>query len=171
MSENQPDVAARQASFASGGEPYAKEFTAAVVVDGARGYIPLPFDPNEEWGAKEKHYVTGAIGEYGARSVLEERACGYVIPLGPAWLRDRRLENGKTVNVTLMPEGPQVGTLPPDIASALNSDPEARAFFESLATFYRRNFIRDIENARRPETRQKRIAVMMEMLKAKQRQR
>jgi hypothetical protein len=34
-----------------------------------------------------------------------------------------------------------------DIAAALGAEPEARRFFESLATYYRKNFIRWIDGA------------------------
>ena len=58
-----------------------------------------------------------------------------------------------------------------DIAAALDADLEARRFFESLATFYRKNFIRWIECAKRPETRAKRIAEPVATLKSGKRER
>lgn len=67
--------------------------------------------------------------------------------------------------------GPQADTLAPDILAALDSAPEARAFFESLATFYRTGYIRWIESAKRPETRSARLAEMLGLLKAGQKQR
>ena len=44
--------------------------------------------------------------------------------------------------------------LPPDVAEALEAEPDAQAFFESLATFYRKAYLKWIEGAaRRPEIR------------------
>lgn len=57
-----------------------------------------------------------------------------------------------------------------DVAEALNANPDARRFFESLATFYRKGFIRWIEGAKRPETRARRIADTIAALKAGKRQ-
>jgi uncharacterized protein YdeI (YjbR/CyaY-like superfamily) len=71
----------------------------------------------------------------------------------------------------LSPEGPQADTLAPDILAALENEPEARAFFESLATFYRNGYLRWIEGAKRPETRSARIAEMLSLLKASKKQR
>ena len=53
---------------------------------------------------------------------------------------------------------------------ALAADPDARAFFESLATFYRKGFLRPIEQAKRPETRERHIAAMMDALRAGRRE-
>jgi uncharacterized protein YdeI (YjbR/CyaY-like superfamily) len=53
----------------------------------------------------------------------------------------------------------------------LETEPDARRFFESLATFYRKGYIRWIEQAKRPETRDRRIAETVAALKAGKRQR
>jgi uncharacterized protein YdeI (YjbR/CyaY-like superfamily) len=80
------------------------------------------------------------------------------------------LEVGAEAEVVLSPEGPQAETLSPDIASALDAEAEAKAFFASLPTFYRKNYIRWIESAKRPETRAARIHEMVELLKAGKRE-
>ena len=80
------------------------------------------------------------------------------------------LAAGDTVRVELSPEGPQLDRMPPDVAAALAAEPRARAFFEGLATFYRKNFMRWIESAKRPETRANRIAEMVRLLKAGKRE-
>jgi uncharacterized protein YdeI (YjbR/CyaY-like superfamily) len=67
--------------------------------------------------------------------------------------------------------GPQVASLAGDIAAALEAEPDARRFFESLATFYRKGYIRWIEQAKRPETRDRRIAETVAALKAGKRER
>jgi uncharacterized protein YdeI (YjbR/CyaY-like superfamily) len=96
----------------------------------------------------------------------------YFLPLGPVWRRDNGLEAGAEVEVELTPEGPQTDALAPDLLAALESEPEARAFFESLATFYRKGYLRWIEGAaRRPEIRSARIAELMSLLKAGKKQR
>jgi len=99
------------------------------------------------------------------------RLCGFFLSLGPAWRRDNGIDAGAKVEVVLAPEGPQSDTLSSDVVAALNADPKAKAFFDSLATFYRKNYIRWIESAKRPETRTARIAQMMRLLKAGKKQR
>ena len=133
--------------------------------------VVLPFDPNEAWGVKQRHYVTGSINGCPIRASIDGEAPPFSLALGPAWLRDNGIGAGENVEVVLAPEGPQSGTLSPDIAAALAAAPEARSFFDSIATFYRNNFVRWIESAKRPETRSARIAEMIRMLNAGQKQR
>jgi uncharacterized protein YdeI (YjbR/CyaY-like superfamily) len=75
------------------------------------------------------------------------------------------------VSVSLAPEGPQFESLAGDFAAALEAEPEARRFFGALATFYRKNFVRWVEEGKRPETRAKRIAEAVASLKAGKRER
>lgn len=148
-----------------------QRFTAVVTKAGGKTFIVLPFDPNEVWGAKQRHHTTGTINGYSWRGALASDGDQYVLPLGAAWRRDNGVEAGAEVEIELMPEGPQTGALPPDIAAALDAAPEARAFFESLATFYRNGYLRWIEGAKRPETRQARIAEAVGLLRAGKKQR
>jgi uncharacterized protein YdeI (YjbR/CyaY-like superfamily) len=92
-------------------------------------------------------------------------AAGFYLALGPTWRRDNGIEAGATVEVVLHPSGVQVQDLSPDIGQAFESEPAARARFESLAGYYRRNFIRWIESAKRQETREARIKRMIHVLK------
>jgi Bacteriocin-protection, YdeI or OmpD-Associated/Domain of unknown function (DUF1905) len=146
-----------------------RTFMAAVERD-ARGrtIVALPFDPSEAWGARSRHHVTGTVAGRRVRGPLD----GTRLVLGPAWCRDVGLESGDRVEVTLQPEGPQVDSLAPDVAAALDARPEARAFFESLATFYRRGYLRWVDaTMRRPDVRAARIAEMVELLAAGRKQR
>ena len=133
-----------------------------------RAYIEAPFDPGEVWGMKERHHVTGSINGRSWRGPLEELAGGrWILSLGPAWLRGLGLQPGDEVTVSLSPEGPQRDSLPPDLAAALEAEPEAGAFFDSLATFYRKGYLRWLEGAaRRPQVRTERIQELISLLKA-----
>jgi hypothetical protein len=143
-----------------------KRFIAVIAKSGTRTFIPIPFNPNEAWGVKQRHHITGTVNGYGVRGSLGSDGKQYFLPLGAAWRRGCGLEAGDKVEVVLTPEGPQSEGLSPDVASALDAEPQAKAFFESLATFYRNTYIKWIESAKRPETRTARIKEMMELLKA-----
>jgi hypothetical protein len=149
----------------------AQSFQATIVLSGGKTVLLLAFDPNEVWGLKERHHITGTINGHPVRGPLDADERGYFLTLGPAWRRSCGIEAGTHVDVTLAPEGPQAGTIGPDVFDALLAEPEAKAFFESLATFYRKNYIRWIESAKRPETRAARIAEMVGLLKAGKRER
>jgi hypothetical protein len=147
-----------------------QRFTATIVKSGSKVIIALPFDPNQVWGDKDRHHITGSVNGHKIRGPLLSGPLGmdgekFVLPLGDAWRRDTGLEPGEMVEVVLSPEGPQTGLLAADVAAALDAAPEAKSFFESLATFYRNNYIKWIEGAKRPETRSARIDEMIGLLK------
>jgi hypothetical protein len=148
-----------------------QRFNTIVAKEGSRTYIAIPFNPNEVWGVKQRHHITGSINGCTIRGSLGSDGSQYFLPLGAAWRRDNGVEAGAEVQVVMMPEGPQADTLAPDILAALESQPQARAFFESLATFYRNGYVRWIESAKRSETRSARIAELLSLLKAGKKQR
>ena len=148
-----------------------QRFKTFVANEGSRTYIAIPFNPNDVWGVKQRHHITGSINGCVVRGSLGSDGTQYFLPLGAVWRRDNRIEAGAEVEVILAPEGPQTDALAPDILAALEREIEARAFFESLATFYRNGYIRWIESAKRPETRSARIAEMLSLLKAGKKQR
>jgi hypothetical protein len=156
------------------GRPSSSRSFTAVVERDSRGrvIIPLPFDPSEAWGVKARHHVAGTVGGHRVRGPLTGEGTSARLVLGPAWCRAADLANGDRVEVALGPEGPQQDTLAPDVAAALAARPEAREFFDSLATYYRNGYLRWVDaTKRRPEVRAARIAEMVELLAAGRKQR
>ena len=148
-----------------------QHFKATITKFGTKTIISIPFNPNEVWGAKQRHHITGFVNGHKVRGVLSAEGDQYFLPLGMSWCRDTGLEAGVKAEITLSPEGPQTEQLAPDILSALDVEPQASAFFESLATFYRKAFIKWIEGTkRRPEIREARIQEMIMLLKAGKKQ-
>ena len=147
-----------------------QRFTGITNKSNGRVLIRLPFNPNEAWGKKARHHITGTINGHIYRGPLVSNSIGDFISLGDAWRRDTGIEPGTTVEVVLQPEGPQQDTITPAFATALSAEPDAQRFFEGLATFYRRNYVKWIESAKRPETRAARIAETIALLKSGRKQ-
>ena len=85
-----------------------QHFRATVEVRAREGIaIKLPFDPSAEWGDKERHDVTGTIGDRKVRGRLTRIDGGHYLELGPAWCRDSSVVVGAQVAVSLSAEGPQ----------------------------------------------------------------
>lgn len=125
----------------------------------------MPFDADDAWGAKDAHHVGGTLGGFAVRGTLLPDGDGWSFTLGPAWLRDCHLGVGAETEVTIWPEGPQRSDLAPDLAAALDADPAAGAFFDTLAQFYRKGYLRWIDGTkRRPELRAARIAETVSLL-------
>ena len=144
----------------------AMEFQTVVVAQGRdRVMVPVPFDPNRIWGAKPRHHVAGTVNGMRVRAVLETLDEGLGFVLGPAWRRDCGIEPGEQVTVQIAPEGPQRDELPADLTEALDANPAAGDFFDSLAQFYRKGYLTWINATRRsPELRAERIAVVVQLL-------
>jgi len=145
-----------------------RRFSATVVGDPKRRvFVPLPFAPDDAWGHKPAHPVAGSVNGMGVRAVVEVLDDGWGIVLGPAWRRDCGIAPGDKVDVVLYPEGPQRDDLAEDLATALAAEPDAAAFFDGLAQFYRRAYLRWIDaTKRRPDLRAERIAEVVDLLKA-----
>jgi Bacteriocin-protection, YdeI or OmpD-Associated/Domain of unknown function (DUF1905) len=149
----------------------AERFVATVEARAGGGIaIRIPFDVAAVWGSKDRHDVTGTVAGHKVRGPLRQRDGAHYLELGPAWCRDGDVLVGKDAPIELAPEGPQIGTMASDLAAALKAEPQARRFFESLATFYRKGFVRWIDGAKRPETRARRIADTVAALSAGKRE-
>jgi hypothetical protein len=151
-----------------------RRFTTTVAVDRqGRVRVPVPFDPDEAWGPKPRHHIAGTLAGQRLRGTLDAAPDGgHMLVLGPAWCRDSDIVDGARVEAVLAPEGPQRRDLAPDIAAALDASPQAAAFFDSLAQFYRKGYLRYIEaTKRRPEQRPVRIAEVIGLLEAGQKER
>ena len=76
-------------------------------------------------------------------------------------------EAGDTVDVVLeLDTAPREVDVPEALATALDGDPEARAAYERLAYTHRKEYAQWIAEAKREETRQRRVAQALEMLRA-----
>lgn len=139
------------------------------VQDGGRGRIlvPVPFDPDAEWAPKARHHVGGMLDGRRMRGTLERHDTGWGLLLGPMWVRDCGVAVGTEVEVELQPEGPQRDDLADDVAAALAGNPAAAVFFDGLAQFYRRGYLRWIDSTKRsPTERARRIAETIDLLAA-----
>ena len=97
--------------------------------------------------------------ETNRRRVEKLVAAGRMTPAGA------RLIAAAKRNGTWNYERPQLElSMPDDLATALVASPQARAFFDSLAPSYQRQFLGWIHIAKRSETRARRIRESVELL-------
>ncbi|HEX4226584.1 MAG TPA: YdeI/OmpD-associated family protein [Pseudonocardiaceae bacterium] len=133
-----------------------------------RAYLVVPFDPDQVWGRKDIHHVTGKVDGRRVRGPLRHFGTDLGLGLGEGWRRDSDTE----VDAELAPEGPQQQDLAEDIVAALTASPKARVFFDSLATFYRKGYLSWINaTTRRPDVRAARIAELVALLEQGKKQR
>ena len=69
------------------------------------------------------------------------------------------VDAGDSVHVSMeLDAEPRTVAVPPDLRNALEADPEANAAFEKLSFTHRREYVEWIAEAKRPETRARRVA-------------
>ncbi|MFE1382423.1 YdeI/OmpD-associated family protein [Streptomyces sp. NPDC058740] len=82
----------------------------------------------------------------------------HLLGLSNANRRAAGVEVGDEVEVELrLDTEPRVVVEPPDFVQALDEDPVARAAYDALAYSGKREHVRAIESAKKPETRRRRI--------------
>jgi hypothetical protein len=131
-----------------------------------RVYVPLP---PKDLGTTR---LNGTVNGMGYRGEVEELDGERGLVLGPAWRRDCGLAAGDRVAIVLEPEGPQRGALAPDFEAALTKNKKATAFWDGLATFYRKAYVSYIDATKRsPEKRVARIGEVVALLASGQKER
>lgn len=74
-------------------------------------------------------------------------------------------KEGSVVKARSRPAGQQILEMPEYIRIALEAHPKEEAFFKSLAYTHRKEYVQWIIDAKRADTRQRRLTQMLEMLK------
>lgn len=142
-------------------------FTATIQNAGGGGaFVEVPFDVEAVFGSK-KPKVKALIEGVPYRGILTRMGTDYHMLI---ILKGIREQIGKTfgdeVSITVEPDTePRVIEVPADLKKAFRSEKEAKAFFEKLSYTHQREYVMWINEAKREETRQNRIAKTIEMLK------
>ena len=133
------------------------DFRATIVLGGktATG-IPVPADVVEALGAGKRPPVVVTIGDYTYRTTVAPYTGEYFIPLAAEHREAAGVAAGQEVGVRIeLDTAPRDTALPDDLDAAL--DEVARSHFHSLAPSHRKEWVRWVEEAKRPETRATRI--------------
>ena len=147
------------------------EFRTTVVQSGktATG-MQVPDDVVAALGGGRRPPVTVTLGGYGYRTTIAPMGGAFWIPLSAEHREAAGVRAGQEVDVRVeLDTAPRETPLPEDLAAALDED--ARAFFDGLAPSHRKEWVRWVVEAKKPETRAARIEKTAEALKAGRRTR
>jgi hypothetical protein len=142
-------------------------FTATIQNAGGGGaFVEVPFDVEAVFGSK-KPKVKALIEGVPYRGLLTRMGTDYHMLI---ILKGIREQIGKTfgdeVTITVEPDTePRLIEVPAELKKAFRTETEAKAFFEKLSYTHQREYVMWINEAKREETRQNRIAKAIEMLK------
>ena len=134
-----------------------KTFKTTIVRDGSMCFIPLTFDPKPVFG-KIRAPVKVTVNGYTYRSTIAAMGGPPCIPLRRSNREAAGLEGGETIDVRLdLDIDPRVVTPPADFVKALKSARSAWDRWQALSYSHQREYVEAIEEARKSETRRRRI--------------
>jgi hypothetical protein len=144
-----------------------KTFTATVFRDGSTCFIPVPFDPQEGFG-KVRAPVEVTLNGYTYRSTIASMGDGPCVPLRRSHREAAGLRGGETLRVTLaLDTGKREVTPPPDLVKALNAATGAWERWSALSYTHKREHVEAVLEAKKPETRARRIDAAVRALTAR----
>jgi Bacteriocin-protection, YdeI or OmpD-Associated/Domain of unknown function (DUF1905) len=116
-------------------------------------------------GAK-RFPVRATINGYTWRTSVMRMRGEFLLGLSRSVREAAGVEAGDTVDVEIeLDAAPREVEVPEALALALAGDPVAQAAFEGLAYTHRKEYARWIEEAKRDETRRRRVTQALEMLR------
>ena len=119
--------------------------------------IEVPDDVVAALGSGRRPAVAVTIGAHTYRTTVAQRGGRYLVPLSAENRTAAGVAAGDEVDVDIaLDTAPREVEVPDDLAAAM--DDAARSFFDGLAYTHRKEWVRWIEEAKKPETRASRVA-------------
>jgi hypothetical protein len=120
-----------------------------------------------ELGGGKRAPVRVTIGDRSVRLRLAGMGGRNLIGLSKAARAELGVEIGDAVTATVeLDDAERVLEVPDDLAAALDADPRVRAAFDALAYSHRKEHVRAVVEAKRPETRARRVSGAVEKVRS-----
>jgi len=135
------------------------EFTCTLVARGPAAAVVLDDEQVAVIGEGAKRFpVRATINGHTWRTTVTSMRGEFLLGLSRAVREAAGVEVGDTVSVALqLDSSPREVEVPEALAQALRRDPAAKARFDSLSYTYRKEYARRIAEAKREDTRQRRL--------------
>lgn len=119
----------------------------------------VPFDVEKVFGARARVPVRGTVNGHPFRSSIFPTGDGQHYMVVNKQVREgAEVKAGDTVSLVMeRDEEPRVVTPPPELARALRANKTAKAAWDKLSYTHQKEHARAVEEARRPETRARRV--------------
>ena len=129
-----------------------------------------PFDVVAVFERKGRVPVKGTINGFPFRSSLMNMGDGHMMAVNAQLRAGAQCKAGDTVAVLMeLDQDKRTVEVPAYLKKIIDRDPKAREFWPQLSFTHQKEYVREIEGAKRPETREKRIAAMLDALRKGQR--
>jgi hypothetical protein len=121
--------------------------------------LQIPDDVLAALGSGKRPAVRITIGRHTYRTTVASRGGRFLVPLSGENRAAAGVAAGERVEVEIQADtAPREVTVPADLADALADDSTAQRFFDALSYTHRKEWVRWIEEAKKPETRKARVA-------------
>lgn len=131
-----------------------------------------PFDVLEVFQRKGRVPVKGTINGFPFRSSLMNMGEGHMMAVNAQMRAGANCKAGDTVDVVMEFDAEERRVeVPAYLKKIIAADSVAMGNWEKLSFTHQKEHVRAIEDAKKPETREKRIAAMMDMLRKKKQKR
>jgi len=128
--------------------------------------IPVSEEVVASLGSSKRPPVRVTINGHTYRSTLASRGGRFMLPISEENRTSAGVAAGDEVDVDIeLDTEPREVTVPPDLAEALERDMDAKRFFDGLSYSQKQRYVLPIEQAKTTETRQRRIAKALSMLR------
>jgi hypothetical protein len=138
------------------------------VVGGGEGRLPLvelPFDVKEAYGSARPK-VMATVNDVILRTTVSVYSGRSYVGFRKEIQEAASIRIGDRIRVRIEPDlEPREIEMPEDLARVLRKDRAARQAFEGLSYTHRKEYVRWVEEAKKPETRQRRVERTIEMLR------
>lgn len=128
--------------------------------------MQVPPEVVEGLNAGKRPAVRVTINGYTYRSTIAAYTGVFMLPVSKEVREAAGVRAGDEVEVdVVLDTEPREVEVPADLAQAIATDSEASRFFEGLSYSNRRRFVMGVEEAKTPETRQRRIEKSVAMMR------
>jgi hypothetical protein len=134
-----------------------REVAVTIQQEASACYIPVPFDPKAAFG-KVRAPVRVTLNGYTYRSTIASMGGTVCIPLRRSHREAAGVEGGQRLRVRIELDTEKREVEPPDdLVAALKAAPGAWDRWNEMSFTHQREHVEAIEEARKPETRARRI--------------
>jgi hypothetical protein len=134
--------------------------------DGSWTHMPIPFNVEKAFGTKARVAVRGTINGFAYRSSIMPRGDGtHYMAVNRQMQEGANAGIGDTVKVVMVPDPVErTVTVPADLKKALAGKAKADRAFGALSYSHRKEYVDWIEQAKKPETRARRVGKCLKVL-------
>jgi hypothetical protein len=128
--------------------------------------IEVPADVVDALDAGKRPPVRVTLHEHTYRTTVARMGGRFLVPVSAEVRKVAGVSAGDELDVGIeLDDAPRTVDVPADLAAALAAEPAAAQAWEKLSYTHRKEWARSVEDAKKPETRARRIAAAVDALR------